>query len=108
MHLCPAPRSAPERRKIPGPLNLLLHLICKYGIDTARRTETRTTRMIRIHGLSHEQLAALMRLTEDNQSFESAKLAPHLSVIEGGRRGPAEAGLREDCGLAAELRVVGY
>lgn len=64
--------------------------------------------MIRVHGLSQDQFIALMRLTEDNQSFESVGRSPQLRVIEGGRRSPAAARLQETSGIAAELRVVGY
>jgi len=64
--------------------------------------------MIRVHGLSHDQFIALMRLAEDNQSFETADRPPHLTIIEGGRRESPNSCLRQGCDVAKELCVVGY
>jgi len=63
--------------------------------------------MIRIRGLSREQLAALMQLAEDNQSFEAAESAPGLRVVEGGCPKSQRSHLQSKDGIAPPLHVVG-
>lgn len=57
---------------------------------------------MRVHGLSAEQLLALMRLTRDNQGFDDFSGHPCLKVIDGGRRG----GASQRPSLAPRLSVV--
>lgn len=49
--------------------------------------------MMRVHGLTPEQLGALMRLAADNQGFDDLAESPSLRVIVGGgasRRTPGK------------------
>jgi len=62
-------------------------------------TDWERTAMLHLRGLTPEQMAALLRLTEDNQSFEGPGSPRRLDVIEGGR------GRRE--AAAPESRVAG-
>jgi len=64
--------------------------------------------MLRIYGLPRDQMAALLRVMADNESFESGAGAPQLGVIEGGRRGENPPPRRERRERVAQpLQVVG-
>jgi len=53
--------------------------------------------MIRIHGLPREQLAALMALMADNESFDRRGGSNGLTVIDGGLKDHPHGTLRR-CG----------